>query len=310
MAVRRDVARRRLGELIGPYGVFSSVGGSTTTVQYTSPFQSTEVPSDAYAYQWIYIPVTQVVRRITLTGTDGSTGTLTADGGLGKTIVSGDKFELSAKLPPARDSSPTVANSNYLGLNECIDLACRHLLIDDDTYTTLTLVSGQRSYPLTSYKWLTRADRLVDVRTLDALGSAYVSTHHKWELREAGNASAVFFPDPFRFSSGSYTARLVCRRPAWTLVNVLGLAWTASTTGMTNESDEVDLDLDNELIPVALVFAYGALRDRSRGETREMYDALYQRQLRIARRLKNYDTTNDIDPSVPAEAPAPVSQAA
>lgn len=303
MSVSRAVARRKLGELVGPYGVFTATGGSTTTVQYTSPFQSSELPSNAFAYQWLYIPATAVVRRITATGLNGTTGTLTADGGLGMTVVLGTIFELSARLPPARDSGANIANTFYLSLNDALNLGARHLLADQDDLA-VSLVSGQRDYDLSAYGWLDRSERLVDVRTLDPLGGSYLSTSKHWALRSNGKGSALHLMTPYRFSSGSYSLRLVVKRPADTLIKVGGVTWTETTGGATGDTDEYPLEL-NQLLPVALVYVYASLRDRNRGPSAARYQALYEQQVREARRVRNYDHSNDIDPSVSgAGAPA------
>jgi hypothetical protein len=141
---------------------------------------------------------------------------------------------------------------------------------------------------------------------LDALGQTYVSTRHTFELRTTGKGPTLVFHEPFRFSSGSYSAHLVVRRPADTLIKFSGGSWLESTVGLVNETDEIGVELD-QLIPVALAYAYRALRDTSTGPTRVTYEALYRAQVAQARKVHNYDHSNDMDPSVPTATAEPAA---
>lgn len=308
LSTRLDTARRKLGQELGPYGVFTASGGSTTTLHSNALFQSSELPADFQAYVWAYVPTSAQprLRRIKRDGLDAAAGILTVDGIFGTPVSAGMVFELSSKLPPAREPVANIGEATWLGLNEAANLALRHILVPDDALE-LALVTNQRDYSLSTWSWLDREDRLVDVRQLDALGTTYVPTPHTWEFREGARGSTLRLLQPFRFSSGAYSVKLDVLRPADTLIKVGG-TWGDSTVGLVNESDEAGADL-NQIIPVALAFCYRALRDRSRGLSANTYATLYERQVREARRVRNYDHTNDIDPSIPRE-PATTEEAA
>lgn len=291
--------RRQLGYELGGYGVYTATSGTTTTLVCPNAFKSSSLPSDAFAYQWVYCPdITGVkLRRITSAGLNPTTGTITVDNAFDVSIAVGVFFELSALIPPTRETVEFEAHTNMMGLDECVNLALRHLLVRDES-PTITLVSGQRSYSLSSHTFLDRPERLLDVQQLDASGATYVSTWRLWELRESGDGHTLFFPNPFRFSSGSYTAKLVCLRPADTRINE-----TTGGSGLSIDTDSAEPDV-NTVVCLAKAFAYRAIRDNRRGVDRAKYQDLYVAQVQEARRLRQYDKTNDIDPLVP-QAPAP-----
>jgi hypothetical protein len=313
MSVTRTAARRALGPELGPFGVFTATTGSVSTASFYAPFQNTQLGPDAYAYHWIYVPTigSPQVRRIAGMGLEPNAGTLTFDGALGPPgVQTGTEFELSAKLPGARDVIANLANIDLLGLNEALALAARHILMDQDDLA-VPLVSGQREYDLSGYPWLDRSARLKDVLVPDALGLSYRPTPRRFELVPSGTGSVLRFEAPFRFT-GSYSMHLAVKRPGDTLVKV-GSTWTETTGGAATEASQYGLEL-NQLIPVALAFCYAALRDRATGPTRAQYGALYEQQVAVARRVHNYDTSNDIAPQVaggggPAAGPVPAALA-
>jgi len=135
-----------------------------------------------------------------------------------------------------------------------------------------------------------------------------VPTWRDWELIEDVDGYILRFRQAFTFSSGNPTVELDTRRPSDTLVRVSGGAWTASTVGLVNETDEIGPDL-NALIACAKPFAYQALRESRVGSARARYEALYQQAIVEARRAYGYDHSNDIDPTVPAERAAPAGVA-
>lgn len=307
MSVRFDTARRELGRQLGPYGVYTATSGSTRGFTCASGFESSVLPTDNQAYVWAFVPaaIAPRLRRVTATGVDGSLSSLTFDGTLGSAIANGTIVELSPKMPPVHESSARVGAAPYFSLQGALNLALRHLLTDDDTGVTLALVSGQRDYSLATWPWLDREERIVDVRVLDVMGTSYVPTSKRWELRPNGRGGATLhFVEPYRFPSGSYTARLVVRRPADTTIEVGG-SWGDSTVGLVNESDEAPVELD-QLIPVALAAALRSLRDRSTGAIQARYDERYQQQLAVARGVHNYDHSNDLEGARPAP-PTPVA---
>lgn len=291
-------ARRAVAAELGPFGVYSASGGSTTTAISGNAFSSSELPTDALAYAWVFVPSISGIRqrRITATGLNGSTGTITLDAALGTAIANGTTFEILTRLPAAREQSAGVGQAWLLGVHEAINLALRHCLIED--YISLTLVNGQYDYSLTP-AWLDRPSRLVDVLQPNVLGTTYVSTQRTYEMRKDGSSQSLHFRQPFRISSGSYTLSLKVKRPADTLI-----AGADSTVGLVAETDYCELDL-NTIVLGALVFCYDALRKSRQGADRAKHQGLYEEHLRAFRRSPFYDAENEIDPSVPAEAALP-----
>lgn len=299
-------ARRKLGWAVGGYQVLVAQAGTNTTLQ-AGWLPSTAKPATAYAYEWVYCPdsVAPKLAQVTQSGLDTVTGTLTVDRFFGTAVALNTVFELSSRLPPGRDSGVgSVTNeADVLSLNDCVNLALRHILVDD-TEVLLPLVNTQRIYSLADWPWLDRADRLREVRQPDALSINYLPTSRIWEFHAGARYATLRFRQPFRFSSGSYSVKLDVRRPADTLIQVAGI-WGDSTVGLVNESDACAVDL-NSIETVGLAFAYRALRDRYTGSARARYADLYVDQLHQARRVHGYDHSNDIDPSVPA-GPAAVA---
>lgn len=310
MSTSFTTARQTLGRELGWYYI-DLVSSATASIVSTSyGLLSSVLPTDHVAYAWLFAPSVSApkVKRVTLTGLDPTTGALTLEGSLGSAPAQSSVIEISPLLPPVHAS---LGESFSMSLQECLNRGASHLLIKDDALS-LSLVNLQRSYGLvSSWPWLDRASRLEDVRQLDVLGTSYVSTHRRWEVREGAEGASLFFPAPYRFSSGSYTNRLVAWRPGDTKIKVGG-AWGESTVGLVNETDETAVPLP-ALICAAKVFAYQALRERGSSADRAIYDELYERQLRLCRAINTsvvrYDAENEIDPSVPAGAPAPVGAA-
>ena len=298
--------RQALARELGPSGVFTATAGSTTTVTCTTAFQSSTLPASALAYAWIYFPsiaATNNQRRISPTGLDPSTGVLTFDPAIGGAAANGTVFEITTGLPSVRDGSANNSETWVPGMVECINSGLRHLLVPQSDYS-LSLVSGQYDYSLPT--WLDRSERLLQVLQLNATGQAYVDATrygHPWEVREGADGPILHFVKPYTFS-GSFSNRLVVKRPADGFVKVSSV-WTdrTSSPGLSAESDECGPDL-TAVVTVAKVFAYAALRRINRGAARKMYDDQYHEQVAFARRLHDYDHSNDIAPSVPS-SPSP-----
>ena len=293
-----QTARRALAQEIGRYGSFTAVGGSTSTLICPTAFQSTELPTSALANAWIFLPAEDGARqrRVKADGLDASTGTITVDAAFGSAVASGDNFEVHGRLPAERQVTDSIGAAPIMGLKECLNAALRHLLVPDDGLS-LSLVHLARDYSLSSWPWLDRKERLVDVREPNADGRTYRPLSRYWELREGVAENTLHIPQPYRITSGSHSLRLVALRPADTKIAVAG-TWGDSTAGLVNETDQFGPDL-NAVVTVALVFAYKALWARG-GPMKATYARLYAAQLREARKVRNYDLSNDIDPTVPA----------
>lgn len=291
MALSLTTARQKLALETGPSGVFTATAGSTTTATCTAAFQSTELPASALAYAWVFVPgisTTNRQRRVKADGLNASTGVITLDGALGGAIANGTVIEITTVLPSVRDASASNGAAWIPGLHECLNRGLDRLLVTQSDYA-LALTNGQYDYPLPAFL-NNRPERLLRVLQLNATGTGYVDAAergHAWEVREGANGSVLHFVNPYRFS-GSFSNRLVVRRPASGFIRVGG-TWGDSTIGLVNESDECGVDLD-ELMVSAKVFTFLAQRDTSANSAEwERWDAAYRAQLEVARALPNYD---------------------
>lgn len=297
----RQSLARRLGGFVELTVSFTT--GLNYQVNLTPISASDAIPTSAFAYEWVGVPGFSSIpqARIAQDGIDTTSGVVTLERSLGGVVGVNQLVELHTKLPPFALQRPP----GPMSVDECVNLALRALLLRDDQ-VALALVSGQRDYALPSY--LDRADRLIDVRVLDAFGTGYVSTHHAWEFREGARGNTLHFPQPFEFSAGSYAARLVVDRPADSLIKTGGV-WGDATSGLVNETDEASPDL-NAVDEVGLAFCYQTLRDGRAGAARAGWQALYEQQVPRARAVRHFDHSNDAFPDVPRQAEPAASEAA
>lgn len=298
-------ARADLGRQLGGFGRFTPTGGTTTTVTCSAAFASSELPASALAYAWIYVPDSAAPRqrRVAKDGLNTASGTITVEAQFG-TDIDQQVFEVHTKLPAIQDNSADNGQTTTMGLKEILNLSARQILVRQDDYE-LTLVNGQRDYDLPV--WLDRDSRLLDVLQPNAFDNGWVRAAdlgHDWELREGGTGNVLRFNAPYRFSTGTHVVHLVVDRPGDTLVKLSGSPdWTDSTVGLDDELDEVAID-KNALSTVGLALCYRTLRDARKGGSAQRWDDLYRLQLPFARRVKGYDHSNDIDPTVAAPQPA------
>lgn len=290
------VYRRKLAEMLGHPPPFTASSGSTSTLVSVAPFKSTLLPVTAFQQAWVFVPGGTGVRQRRIASIAPGTGTITLDDVLGGAVGTGTAFEIHPRMPAIGENLTSESEATTVSQHQCLNMALRHILVPDDSQT-ITLINGQRDYSVSGIVGLDRPGRLLDVRQPDALGTSYISTPKLYEFRESGAGNTLHFPAPFRFPSGSYTLKLVVERPADTLIS-----GATSTVGLVNESDTAVPDV-NAVATLALAFAYRALREARTGGARARWDALYEAQIRAGRRVKGYDHSNDLDPSVSADGP-------
>lgn len=298
---RLDTLRGLLLQELGPFGRFTATGNGDAggnTVLCSTAFRSSSLTSSSLAYEWLMVPSFNVPRqrRITKTGlTNTATGEITLDAPLSAQVTTNTIFEVSGTLPLDREyNAADIGSAMMTGATECLNAALRHIEVPDSDLS-VTLVDGQYDYSLAAYPWLDRARRLVDVRQVNATGTAWVSATdqgHPWEVREDIEGLVLHFKVPYR-TSGSSAIRLQVLRPADTKIS-----GSESTTGLVNDNNTCGSD-PNAIIPVAKVFAYAALRDSRADPAKSYYHALYEKQVVEARRVKGYIHDDDVDPSVP-----------
>lgn len=288
---------------LGGFMVATATGGGLNSGVFPNAFKSTELTATNVPYVWGYRndSAAPKQRRIQKAGLDPSTGTITFDGNFGSAFGVGSIVEFHTRIPAVREPITNDGLAMLLGCNECIVLALQHLLVEDSI--TVALTNAQQDLRITA-RWLDRKSRLIDVREPNVTGGTTRSSVRTWEFWPAVNANVIHFSAPYRFTS-SGNVSLDVLRPADTIVAVSGGGggYTDSTSGPTNDGDACWPE-KKDVTTVALVFAYGALRDSRTGSAKSQYAAMYVDQLQLARKVRGYDRDNDIDPSVPQAAPA------
>jgi hypothetical protein len=302
--------RRMLAQEIGPFGAFTASNGVASFDEAVCPgaFDSTELASTAFAYQWFYRNGSTDVAQRRIKGAGLTVGTdnpgqkvIKLDGPLGTAIEAGTTFELFGRLP-ATTTQTAGGTTVIMGLLECLNAALHHILVPD--LITLPLVSGRCDYVLEP-AWLDRASRLVEVRAPDVRGTKRIPSWRTWRIDEQVDGPILHVDAPWTFTSGAPALELRVLRPAWTRIKVAD-TWVDSTVGLHNDADECGSD-ETAIVTVAKAFAYQALRESRAGGDRARYDMLYERQVQLARAVRGYDKDNDVDPAVPK---APLGQAA
>lgn len=279
--------RQKLAEALGgAYGSFTATGGSTTTLVCTAAFGGSVLPTSAQAYAWIYVPsaTTPKQRRVTATGVNAGTGTITVDAAFGSAVSNGTVFEVHSLFPAQRESGADNSIAARPGLRELINQALRMILVPD--VLAISLVTLQRDYALAAYPWLDRPERIVALREPNLDASTTRPSWRHYELREDVDGQTLHVPQPWRFSSGSYSASLQVLRPADTKIRVASV-WSDSTVGLVNESDEAGPDV-NAVVTVASALAYHWLAARG-GARAAAYGALYAATMAEAAKIRNFD---------------------
>ena len=290
MPTRADY-RRALGRELGGYGVFTSTSAGTTT-QIFSALNSDQLPDSHLANAWLYVPSFGVPnqRRIKRDGLAAS-GMITVESALSAAVASGAMFEIGSKLPPTGAWAEGWAGGREIGLNECVNLALRHLLVPD--VLTTQIVNGQTSYPLTTWEsWLDRPGRLVDVREPSVFsGWPARPLWRGWLPRADAGRLSIELDTPYPATIGSLTLDVL--RPAHTLINDV-----EATLGLQAEADTAKALVD-DVVTVGLVYAYRALAASRNGAE---YERKALQQEERARALLAFDRTTEFTPEPRAEA--------
>lgn len=276
MSTTLTIARRALGFEVGGYTYVTASGGSTTTAIASPVFRSSELPTTAFAYTWLFNPAGTEPRqrRVTKTGLDPTTNyQVTLEAPLGSAVGNGTVVELSSLVPPI-GLGTTIAT----GLHEALNAAARHILVPYNS--SVTLVDGQYAYTLPS--WLDRPSRLRSVLYAGPNTGKLYDSWRPYRIFQSGDSLTLHFDAPFRIRSGSFSFIVEGVRPAFSLINSAD-----STVGLSVESDTIDVEL-NDLVTVALLFVYRGLRDARHGDQRDHYAKLAETQLALARGVDGF----------------------
>ena len=154
MATLKQV-RRFIAPYLGPFGVITSNASSTTTslAFATSPWKSTIPQDDLLSDLWLFRPdaalAADKLRRVTSSGYNPSSGTLTPDLAWTNAPANAEEVELYGLIPPYGDGSGT-ADLHFLineGLKRC-------LLVDEFTFSPSS-ATAQRHSLASAASWLT-----------------------------------------------------------------------------------------------------------------------------------------------------------
>lgn len=300
MTSTQKVLRRAVLDELGGSGVYTTTGaGSTTTLVCTDAFKSSAVPASHLPFAWIHVPTATAPkeRRVPQTGLDPTTGTITVDAAYGSSIGSSTEFEV-CNLMPLIDSGNKSAG---LSVNQCINLALRHLTVPD--LLDVPTVAGAQSYSLATYaEWLDSIERLDPMSGGPIWDPARASGWpkmpsriHNWRLSFDGGTPTLHFLEKAYPRSG-FIFQIAVKRPAYTLIS-----GSESTVGLAADTDTTIANR-NDVVTAALVFAYKALAEGRGGWVSGEYADKYVTQLADARRLLAWDHSRD---QLPAQAAAP-----
>lgn len=306
------LGRRAILEGLGRGGVASTTsagsGGGSTLV--CTDFKSTILPTDHFDRVWFHVPTATAPRqrRGATNALTVASGTITFDDVMGSQIGTSTTFEWCPLLPIVNGAAMGAGPS----IEHCFYEALRHLVFQDEV--TIAVVADQDEYPLTTWApWLDRSERLVKVLEPNPVSASRKPIDATWRgvtLVLDGETPRLRLDAPLRSATGNLTLRAL--RPADTWFKTSG-TWVETAPGsvLAAETDEVKPDL-RHMREAGLVFALQTLAATREGPRRAEYQAMYERQLGIARALPFWDATRDDllpRPNSGAQA-APMAEAA
>lgn len=241
------VARRDIADQIGELAVVTVTTAASTS---TSPDAARQMISlglqadglDPLRFDgfWAYVvdgDQAGEVRRVLGATYQGGWGDLLLDRPFSAPLAAGTEVELTDSLPAGGTSGGRWLSIKTI--NDIIVEACKRLPVE----AVISLTGdGTRSLSLADYAFVESAE---DVDMLRDRYPGLASTDpterspYNWEVRGDG-ATKTLITD-LTYASGE-TVEVVVRRRAHTLVRVAG-TWASSTTGPTNDSDEVAVPL-------------------------------------------------------------------
>lgn len=272
---------------LGVYPI-SAVGASTVTS--TMLVNATPNASgQRFNARWAYAGSQQ--RSVQTGGYVPSTGLFTIRPPWTTLPTIGTSLYLTSLFPML--SQVPSEDRSYLG----IAASALWLLARPGTINSVTLKDAT-AYDMPS--WLDDPARLIRVTEPHPLGrSPLASDWRGWRLVVEGETPRIGVDAPFKADGAPLTIEAV--RPLATWVAVAGV-WGESTTGPTNDSDQVMLASAEEALPAMLYVAYRALTARPPGNPYPQAAALMGTWLAEARKSALWDRLRD---RAAAAAPSP-----
>jgi hypothetical protein len=245
-----------LAQALDDLEVVVLTGGSTSTAVSTLLVSSaTGITTGAYEGRWIYqySGANAPQQRKVSIYAPGS-GTLTVPTNW-LAPASGDAIALTSLHPI------TGAIGSDTDYRTICDRAFGRMFLTTEVTTPITL-SG--TYPMTSYPWLDRQERLLSIKEPHPAGGVYQpvdASWRGWELIPGSPVAKLNVRRPYLTATGNVTINAI--RPALTWIKVAG-TWGESVTGLINETDEAQPSIA-EFLPFALTEALPRLIARSPG---------------------------------------------
>lgn len=298
--------RQGLARALDDLEVYLVSSGTSTTVVASGLINSaTGASTGRYNGAYAYVSAGTGIGNQSVVKEAGyapSTGTLTIldSGGWDTAPATGSTLEITRLFPAIQAATAPSSYSDGNDYRALINRALAYLLVPDQI--SVTTVADQQEYSLSTYAyWLDRSERLRGVNDPPrATGWPSKRTWRRWELNLDGPTPSLVFLDRAYPTSGA-TFELDVLRPADTLIS-----GAESSTGLSADTDTA-VPAVNDVVTVGLMLAYESLANRSPGRPNGDFLTRWKTQIEIARRLRNYDRTQE---TAAQQAAAPSMEAA
>ncbi len=276
--------RRPLAYALNDLGLYevSSATNSTVTI-VTLADSTTSASANRYDGRWVYLATgagqgTQ--RRVKPGGFTPASGVL--DLQLTWTVPSaGDQVEITGLFPAQTGGlGSTSVSPEDASYQTFINRALAQILVPDRI--TLAITTAE-TYPITTWPWLDRPERLLRVLEPPPNGTAAVDAMWRKPRLILGSAPQLQLNAPFATATGNLTLEVL--RPAITLISgvegVVGLATEGQTALATVE----------DVREIGLLEAYRDLQHRAPGRPGGAWDKKFADQQARVENLFYFDQT-------------------
>lgn len=285
--------------------ITAAPGTSSTVVIANLVTALTTASATRYNGKWVYNCDTDSCRRVQTNGYARATGTLTVDP-LWTAPSASQRIQITS-LFPAREEAFAGDSSYRIIVNRALSriVAPRRLAI--------TIVPGQQAYSLAAYPWLDREERygwpaLPDgtpqPKILEPGPTGGIQIPADWRrphLRLDGQSPYLELESPFVAGTvGTLTVNAM--GPASSFIKV-GSTWAESTVGLVNQTDEA-LPSTEDVIAIGKLIAFETLRARGASSASGNWDKDIADQRAIARRVRYYDRSLEIEEAPQASGAA------
>lgn len=271
--------RRALGYALDDLGVYAVAVATSSTITATALVNATPNASGTlYNGAWVHAPDSlRQTRRVRTNGYTASAGEFAIFPNWTVAPAPGAAFEVNRLFPALATTGVAAEDTDYLTI---VNRGLRRLAVPDRVTIAITTAEA---YPLVSWPWLDRPERLLGIWEPAATGSNLVPADWRGpRLSMVAGVPRLELRAPFSTASGLLTLEVL--RPVHTLVNGV-----ESTSGLANDTDYVPIDVEDAL-PALLLEAYGVLMHRAPGRSDGAgWEAKYEQQLQLAMSSRFWD---------------------